>query len=441
MIRRLRALRPPLFLQMAVISALVCAVMLCVVPTRLPGSQNPLSSPTTGSVSGLQATNSYNNALDSLNTCNSGASAPSNQLSGSPSLGNCWISTTSAPYPVYFHDGAGNWLLRGYIDPTNHLWVPPLGGGTGTMAANPTTDLGSVPQSVITVTGAGTITSFGSSAKLGTLKILVFSSSLTLGYNATSMILPTASNITTAAGDAAMALYLGSGNWQVVSYQSASGAALNPVPTGTVVAFAGSTPPSGFIPCDGRALSRTTFAALFAAIGTTWGAGDGFTTFNAPDLRGVVPAGADNIGGAPAGRMTSATRAGGWDGIGLYGGVETFTLAQAQLPAVGIGLSGTASFLGVQQTWNTNQATAINFPSVSVRNDLNNIGVISNTLQTGALSVTITPSGSIGGTTNALGSGAAISKIAPTATINYMIKTELYGHDNDNGLVALASVA
>lgn len=56
--------------------------------------------------------------------------------------------------------------------------------------------------------------------------------------------------------------------------------------TGTIYPFGGSTIPSGTLPCDGSAVSRTTYANLFAVIGTTWGVGDGSTTFNVPDLRG-----------------------------------------------------------------------------------------------------------------------------------------------------------
>jgi microcystin-dependent protein len=55
---------------------------------------------------------------------------------------------------------------------------------------------------------------------------------------------------------------------------------------GTIVAFGGSTAPAGWVLCDGRAVSRATFALLFAVIGTQWGTGDGLTTFNVPDLRG-----------------------------------------------------------------------------------------------------------------------------------------------------------
>jgi microcystin-dependent protein len=64
--------------------------------------------------------------------------------------------------------------------------------------------------------------------------------------------------------------------------------------------------PTGWLECDGRALSRTTYADLFAAIGTTWGTGDGSTTFNIPDMRGRTPVGKDNMGGTAANRITNA---------------------------------------------------------------------------------------------------------------------------------------
>ena len=69
-------------------------------------------------------------------------------------------------------------------------------------------------------------------------------------------------------------------------------AAPAPVPTGQVNTFAGSTAPTGYLLCDGAAISRTTYASLFTIIGTTYGTGDGATTFNVPDLRGRVVVGA-----------------------------------------------------------------------------------------------------------------------------------------------------
>ncbi|GAA5783928.1 hypothetical protein YWS52_02460 [Chitiniphilus shinanonensis] len=73
-------------------------------------------------------------------------------------------------------------------------------------------------------------------------------------------------------------------------------------PAGEVAYFAMSTPPFGWLKCDGAAVSRTTYAALFAAIGTRFGAGDGTTTFALPDLRGEFLRGWDDGRGVDAGR-------------------------------------------------------------------------------------------------------------------------------------------
>lgn len=75
-------------------------------------------------------------------------------------------------------------------------------------------------------------------------------------------------------------------------------------PVGVVQAFAGSTTPDGWLLCDGSAVSRTTYAALFSAIGTTYGAGDGTTTFNLPNLvdkfvEGSSTAGTEKTAGLP----------------------------------------------------------------------------------------------------------------------------------------------
>lgn len=66
------------------------------------------------------------------------------------------------------------------------------------------------------------------------------------------------------------------------------------VPVGTILSCAGSNAPSGYFVCDGTAKSRTTYADLFAQIGTAWGAGDGTTTFHLPDFRGAFLRGWDN---------------------------------------------------------------------------------------------------------------------------------------------------
>lgn len=69
------------------------------------------------------------------------------------------------------------------------------------------------------------------------------------------------------------------------------------LPPGALVPYAGASAPTGFLLCDGSAVSRTTYAALYGVIGATYGAGDGSTTFNLPDLRGRVPVGIALSGG------------------------------------------------------------------------------------------------------------------------------------------------
>jgi Microcystin-dependent protein len=78
------------------------------------------------------------------------------------------------------------------------------------------------------------------------------------------------------------------------------------VPVGVVEAFAGASAPAGWLLCYGQNVSRTAYAALFAVIGTTFGAGDGSTTFTLPDLRGRTIIGKDDMGGAAASRVTAA---------------------------------------------------------------------------------------------------------------------------------------
>ncbi|AYN56903.1 minor tail protein [Microbacterium phage Armstrong] len=90
--------------------------------------------------------------------------------------------------------------------------------------------------------------------------------------------------------------------------------------TGDVKLTARATAPAGWLLADGAAVSRTTYAALFAAIGTAYGAGNGTTTFNLPNLKGRVPVGQD------AGQSEFDTR-------GESGGAKTHTLSEAEMPA------------------------------------------------------------------------------------------------------------
>jgi microcystin-dependent protein len=81
---------------------------------------------------------------------------------------------------------------------------------------------------------------------------------------------------------------------------------------GDIILFGGTALPAGYLFCDGSAVSRTSYANLFAAIGTAWGAGDGSTTFNIPDMRGYFARGWNHSSGNDP---DSATRTGG-DAVG-----------------------------------------------------------------------------------------------------------------------------
>lgn len=111
-------------------------------------------------------------------------------------------------------------------------------------------------------------------------------------------------------------------------------------PAGVVLPFAGSTAPTGWLLCFGQTVSRTTYAALFTALGTTYGAGDGSTTFALPDLRGRIPGGKDNMGGSAASRLTTGGSGVNGSTLGAVGGAEIHTLTNAQLPTSAIGTGG-----------------------------------------------------------------------------------------------------
>lgn len=100
------------------------------------------------------------------------------------------------------------------------------------------------------------------------------------------------------------------------------------VPIGTVVDHAGANLPTGFLFCAGQAVSRTTYPALFASLGTIWGAGDGSTTFNLPDLRGRVGAGNDNMGGLGSANRLSAIGPSTTPGAAFGDQIHTLTLDQ-----------------------------------------------------------------------------------------------------------------
>ena len=88
------------------------------------------------------------------------------------------------------------------------------------------------------------------------------------------------------------------------SVGDANNKAVPVMPVGCVIPFAGAAAPTGWLLCQGQAISRTTYAQLFSVIGTTYGSGDGSTTFNLPDMRGRVAVGSDANLGISTGEKT-----------------------------------------------------------------------------------------------------------------------------------------
>ncbi len=203
--------------------------------------------------------------------------------------------------------------------------------------------------------------------------------------------------------------------------------ASNGVPAGFIGPYAGGNAPAGWALCNGQAISRTTFASLFNAIGTSYGAGDGSTTFNLPDLRGRSIFGLDNMGGTPANRLTGAN-AGNIASpttLGAAGGEENHAVSIPELPAHTHSITdpGHIHFLfnidilgDGAAIVNSSNYTAVTFrPSGS---SYAYVMVGDSTLPTIGMSSTSTT-----GVTNAnTGGGGSHNNIPPAMVMNWIIK-------------------
>jgi len=157
---------------------------------------------------------------------------------------------------------------------------------------------------------------------------------------------------------------------------------------GMVMPTASASAPSGWLMAYGQAVSRSTYADLFTAIGTVYGVGDGSSTFNLPDLRGRVIAGQDNMGGSAANRLTSGSTIDG-STLGTAGGGQTHTLTTSELAAHNHVTSATST-----------QHDGGNHRNVMGAWDFAGNDINPNT-----------------------GGGAAHANVQPTIVLNYIIKT------------------
>lgn len=156
----------------------------------------------------------------------------------------------------------------------------------------------------------------------------------------------------------------------------------NYCPTGCIIQYAGTTAPSGWLLCNGSAISRTTYSDLYDVIGIIYGSGDGSTTFNLPNLQRKFPIGSSSL-----------------YAVGTTGGAETKTLTVDEIPSHSHNVVYNSGLL-VQKTGG---GTPGSIDSTS--NEIDNINTISNSI-------------SIENT----GGGQEFSIMPPYLTLNYIIK-------------------
>lgn len=186
------------------------------------------------------------------------------------------------------------------------------------------------------------------------------------------------------------------------------------LPTAAIMAYGGASEPDGWLICNGQAVNRTTYAALFTAIGTLYGAGDGSTTFNLPDLRGKVPVGLD---------ASDAS----FDTLGETGGEKNHTLTSAEMPSHSHGVSQSPHSHGVNDPGHRHSLVGKNQEGF----DQNQRGTEwaplfenggTNSVQPATTGISISGANANISIANA-GSGQAHNNLQPYQVMNFIIKT------------------
>lgn len=213
--------------------------------------------------------------------------------------------------------------------------------------------------------------------------------------------------------------------WDGTVWNNALGA-----PVGSVQTYAGSSAPTGWLLCAGQAISRATYSDLFTVLSTTYGAGNGSTTFNLPDLRGRTVFGKDDMGGSAASRLTSGNSGITATTLGAAGGDERIHQHSHANTAAFTGSAGTTGGMNANNPHShTLQGSTGGSAGLSVSVTDNNAGNFATYLGSGsranntdiAHGHSFTPTGTVTMTNANSGAGTA-QNVPPAIILNYIIK-------------------
>ena len=256
-----------------------------------------------------------NNNLAALYSLSSGSSAPSTTTAH-----QLWLDTSTTPDTLKIRNASDNgWISLGTAETgfgladlagatfTGNVLVPAGPAGAAGLGFSGDTDTGfyKVAANEIGVTTGGTLRAlFGASGLLlrdgNSIKFNDSGNSNFISLAAPALTSDVTLTLPNSDGDSGDMLQTnGSG---VLTWQAVQG-----VPSGSVFTHASTTLPSGYLECNGASVSRSTYADLFAAIGTTWGSTGG-SVFNVPDLRGEFIRGFDNSRGVDSGRSFGSSQ-------------------------------------------------------------------------------------------------------------------------------------
>ena len=352
------------------------------------------------------ASSSQTGALTSADWVLFNAKVPTNRtitttapLTGGGALsGNLTLALPAATTAVNGYLASNDWSAFNAKVPTNRSITASTGlTGGGTLAADRTISLTGQALALHNLNATGLVTRTGADAI--TSRVIAVSGNGIAVANGNGV-----------SGNPTLSLDIGTGATQVAAGNHAH--ADYSTPPGAIHAYGGASAPSGYLLCNGAAVSRTTYAALFSAIGTNYGVGDGSTTFNVPNLQGRVPVG-----------YSSADAE--FNVRGETGGAKTHTLASNEIPA------------HVHQVDPPNSTTTTNgshthsyndqYRGTTLSDNADDRNVASSTLNDAARTT-----GSGGSHTHTLdipafnsdssGGGAAHNNLQPYLVVNYIIK-------------------